>query len=153
MCFGGPLSHSYGGQSFGASSGQSTWFVRLCPDSRPSPQDYFISTRASGKLICCIVVWCPSFSDPEEPFYKCVVLEVSLSSRMRNRWSFILKLSAHREQITVAQPGTRLIFMWLVQVPSLAGEFPHARGVAKKELFSVSVGCRYPSSVLIWNLQ
>ena len=46
----------------------------------------------------------------------CVVPKVSLTSRKRNRRSllskqdaaFILRLSAHREQITVAQPGPSL---------------------------------------------
>ena len=52
---------------------------------------------------------------PQEPFCECVVPGAALTSRMRNRKSpsfipagaaFILKLSVHREQITVAQPGT-----------------------------------------------
>ena len=59
----------------------------------------------------------------EEPFCQCVVLEVSLTSRMRNRWSlsfnprrtqlllapaiiFILKLFVNRKQITFAHPET-----------------------------------------------
>ena len=52
---------------------------------------------------------------PQEPFCECVVPGAASTSRMRNRKSpsfipagaaFILKLSVHREQITVAQPGT-----------------------------------------------
>ena len=59
---------------------------------------------------------------PEDRVRECVVPssvpQVSLTSRMRNRWmqdplskqdaDFVLKLSVHREHITVAQPGTHL---------------------------------------------
>ena len=46
------------------------------------------STKASGTLTGWTIPLVPLLSlTPEEPFCKCIVLEVSLTSRMRNRWS------------------------------------------------------------------
>ena len=90
------------------------------------------SSRVSGKLTGCAVVCAPLSLSPEESFRQCIVLEVSLTSSMRNKCSllskqdeappcsclvFILKFSVHREQITVAQPGPLNLLLhqdWLV---------------------------------------
>ena len=81
----------WGRPSFWASSGRSPRFVwpqaGTCPDSgapcaRHPSAKADSSTSVSGNL-----AGCAPFSDPEEPFCRCVVPEVSLSSGSGNRWS------------------------------------------------------------------
>lgn len=89
----------------------------------------------------------PPFSDPSGLFCTCVVLKVSLTPRMRNKWPVFLlskqdsaclcfchnlyfEVSVHRGQILVAKPGTHLfpisppcmhlaLTLWLVS-PAIA---------------------------------
>ena len=113
--YGGSLSRLVWGQSFQTSSGQSSCFIWLWPDSRPSPVCVHLlarmdsSTGFYGKLQN--ILW----SGPP-PFWTLKNFS-ALTSRIRNRWSlfypsrtqlllapaiiFILK-SVCKEQITVA---------------------------------------------------
>ena len=87
------------GQSFRASSGQSSCFfcpwAHSWPDPGPSPVHKHLFSRMASST----VLWevdrmyydlapLPSLT-PEERFCECVVWQDSLTSRMRNRWSFI----------------------------------------------------------------
>ena len=86
MHSGGWLNHSHGGGPSGLPLANHlacldlAWLGAL-------PSRWFLAQGSLGSWQEVATDCAPAFSDPEEPFCKCIVLEVSLTSRMRNRWS------------------------------------------------------------------
>ena len=95
-CFGGGLNHLYGGSpsrlplpnhlassGFGLTQG-------LCAGASFSQDGFYEEVIWEIDKMYYGLMPLPSLT-PEEPFCKCVVPEVSLTSRMRNRWSLLSK--------------------------------------------------------------